>query len=329
VTRSPGNHNHVVQTRLLAGTAVALRLFLLSSLLLYVAAGASYAEERGLTRFFRMGDGQIHIRNSHNGHEANVQMLKPDGSLNDRALIALDNIFKFTPNEQDKHVSLRLLFLLDYFSDMVAPGKVIDLESGYRNPEYNQALRKSGHIVAPTSTHMDAMAIDFSIKGVAGKNLWEAIKKEGCCGVGHYGGNTVHLDSGRPRFWEAATANVDSGVSDFNRRIYLSTQYDRYRSGEKVRLALSSVSDYPFGVKRVVGIVKDGGADDDRGIVSRIREEDECIPVTDRTGGRSLQIPLPQDLPGGGYRIRVEFCQVPFPQMPSQILSNPVEIVAD
>jgi uncharacterized protein YcbK (DUF882 family) len=289
----------------------------------------SVAGNREIRRFFRVGDGHINISDVRTGYHANVQLLESDGSLNESGLLALDKVFGFSSDEAKAHISLRLIFLLDYFSDKLAPGKMIELYSGYRNPEYNQKLRSAGGNVAPTSTHMDAMAIDFSIKGVGGNRLWETIREEACCGVGHYGGNTIHLDSGKPRFWKAATSKVNSGESEFNRRIYLSTQYDRYRPGETLRLAISSASDYPFGVKRAIIITKEGRVDENSDIIGHIQGNNECIPITDRTAGRSLYTPLPQSLPPGMYRIHIEFCRIPFPQMPAGVISNPIEIVSE
>ena len=101
--------------------------------------------------------------------------------------------------------------------------------------------------MAKTSLHIDGMALDFSIEGVKGLELWEMIRQKNCCGVGNYGGDIVHLDAGRPRFWEKATAGVGTGESDHNRRLPLSTEFDRYRSGQKVRLILASLSDLGFG----------------------------------------------------------------------------------
>ncbi len=277
-------------------------------------------------RFFRVGDGHIHIRNRYNGREANVRLLKKDGSIDERALAALDRVFGLTGNNEGEHISLRLLFLLDYFSDQVAPGRTIELYSGYRAPAYNQKLRAAGRIVAPTSTHMDAMAIDFAMKGVNGKELWEIIRREECCGVGHYGGATVHLDSGRPRFWEAATSKVDSGESQYNRRVYLSTEYDRYRAGEEIRLMLSSVSDYPFGAEKRVRFVREGSAASDAVANGEIRAREECVPIRNRSEGKSVYVRLPNDLPSGRYRVDTDFCSKPFPQMPSTISSNVIEV---
>jgi len=319
--------DHGRYTRVLFCAIAMLLWFLPQVLFVQTAIGISEAADTEIKRFFRMGDGRIRIRNVHNALVADVQVLNHDGTLNEGALRKLDRVFGFPEGKKDEHVSLRLIFLLNYFSEKVAPGRIIELESGYRDPEYNQKLRSLGGIVAPTSTHMDGMAIDFSIKGVAGKALWETIRKEECCGVGYYGGRMVHLDSGRPRFWEAATSKVNSGESDFNRRMYLSTEYDRYKPGENVHLTLSSVSNYGFGVKRAITIVKEGLTDEDGAIIGRIRADDECISISDRSDGRSLYVPLPEGLPPGRYRISVEFCRIPFPQMPGRIVSNPVEVV--
>jgi uncharacterized protein YcbK (DUF882 family) len=284
------------------------------------------AADAAITRFFRAGDGHLHIRSNKTGAEAKVRLLKKNGTLDDDGLTALDRVFGFQ-SVNGEHVSLRLLFLLDYFSDKVAKDGLIELESGFRSVEYNRRLRESGGTVAPTSTHIDAMAIDFSIPGVAGRQLWELIRKENCCGVGHYGGDIIHLDSGRPRFWETATAGVNSGMSDFNRRLYLSTEYDRYRAGETLRLILSSVSDYGFGVARSIVILKEGSTDGHHSAGSRIQSDRECIPINERSDGRALFVPLPVDLEAGRYRVRLGFCDIPFPQMPSDILSNVIEVV--
>lgn len=278
-----------------------------------------------IERFFRMGDGEIHIRNVHNGLQAKVRLLERDGSFNEGALEAMDKVFGFSSRTGGEHVSLRLLFLLDYFSDRVAPGKVIQLTSGYRDPEYNQSLRKMGRNVALTSTHMDAMAIDFFIENVNGKALWEMIRKENCCGVGHYGGRTIHMDSGRPRFWEAATSKVSSGESELNRRIYLTTQYDRYRAGEVVRLSLASISDFGFGVVPDITLLKEDGTSEE--VKAIISGHSECVIIHDGGEGRSLRAPLPNRLSPGRYRMRVQLCNRPFQQMPEKIESNLIEVV--
>jgi uncharacterized protein YcbK (DUF882 family) len=277
--------------------------------------------------FFLMGDGWVHIRNAQNNLETRVNLLHPDGSLNDSALSQVDKVFGFSTGDQGEHISPRLLFMLDYFSDLAAPGKVIQLHSGYRNPEYNSKLKQSGLTVAKTSLHIDGMALDFSLEGVKGRDLWELIRQKNCCGTGHYGGDIVHLDAGRPRFWEKATAGVGTGESDYNRRLTLSTEFDRYRPGQKVRLILASLSDLGFGINRSGALV--GDREGEHSLVPLKLQNNgnqDCFLIHSMRTARFLYVELPQEIPEGRYRIRLNFCQRPFEQMPLQAVSNEIEI---
>jgi uncharacterized protein YcbK (DUF882 family) len=278
-------------------------------------------------RFFLMGDGKIILKNERTGNEASVSLLTADGHLNEEGFIRIDEVFGFPHREKDEHISPRLLFMLDYFSDLIAPGAQIILDSGYRSPEYNQKLRDGGGIVAKTSLHMDGMAIDFRIPGVDGKRLWDLIRSKDCCGVGHYGGETIHLDSAKPRFWEADTAGVSSGKSDYNQRIYLSTDYDRYQSGDRARLCFSSVSDFGFGVIPSAAFVNDlEGQCVLQTTPLETGEETDCRKIENRKESRFLYLRIPQGLPEGRCRIRIDFCRKPFPQMPFYCVSNEIEI---
>jgi uncharacterized protein YcbK (DUF882 family) len=292
-------------------------------------ASAPYLVAQGpMAPFFLMGDGRVHIRNAQNNLEAKVNLLNADGSLNESALSQVDAVFGFSTKDQGEHISPRLLFMLDYFSDLVAPGKVIHLHSGYRNSEYNDKLKKAGLTVAKTSLHMDGMALDFSLEGVKGRELWEIIRRKNCCGVGHYGGEIVHLDAGRPRFWEKATAGVGTGESDYNRRLTLSTEFDRYRPGQKVRLILASLSDLGFGINRLGALVAD--REGERPIADLKLQSggnQDCIFIQERRATRFIYMDLPQEIPEGRYRFRLNFCQRPFEQMPLKAMSNEIEIL--
>ncbi len=277
-------------------------------------------------RFFIMGDGILHIKNSKTGLEADVHLYSADGSPNESSLNKIDDVFGFPTKEKGEHISLRLLSMLDYFSDRAAPGKTINLDSGYRSPRYNTGLRNAGGNVAKTSEHMDGMALDFNLKGVDGRKLWEMVKEKNCCGVGYYGGADIHLDSGRPRFWQAATSKVRTGASDYNRKIYLSTNFDRYQAGERARLSLSSISDFSFGVEATVSIMNKRS---EQLATAKIKngENVDCIPIDNRKTSHFLYIDLPADLPKGRYQIKMDFCDRPFGQMPTATLSNTIEIL--
>jgi uncharacterized protein YcbK (DUF882 family) len=279
-------------------------------------------------RFFLHGDGRLRIINEHTGKQVAVNLVAPDGNLDEKALSAIDSVFGFPGDVKGEHISLRLLFMLDFFSDLTGPGKTIRLSSGYRPPEYNEKLKKAGGNVARTSTHLDGMAVDFAIDGVDGKRLWAAIREKNCCGVGHYGGTTVHLDAARPRFWEAATSGTATRESEMNRRIHLSTEYDRYRPGEQVRLFFSSVSDFGFGIETEAALLTEG-KEQGRTITLRLpgTGPSSCLSVADRRASRFVFADLPTGLEPGRYRVSLTFCNRPFDEMPRKTLSNPIEIL--
>jgi uncharacterized protein YcbK (DUF882 family) len=276
------------------------------------------------------GDGRLVIRGV-SGKVLDIRYQKEDGSLDDAAFAQIDALFGFPTITMGENISRRMLGMLDYFSDLVAPGKTIVMASGYRSQSYNNQLRKAGRTAAKTSTHIDGMAIDFSIAGVEGKAFWDLIRHRDCCGAGNYGGNVIHLDSGRPRFWEKATSKVNTGASDFNRYIYLSTEYDRYEVGERARLLFTSISDFGFGVKPGFDFVSDKEGENQ---VSSGRLETEsshikdgCLMIRERKDARFIFMKIPSDMKAGRYRIKLDFCHKPFTEMPDETVSNEIEVV--
>ena len=308
---------------------VRLYMLLKGSLLFIIVLRATVLAQTNPPPFFLMGDGKIHIQNVQTNKEAKVNMLLTDGSLNESALEQIDAVFGYKSRSKGDHISPRMLFMLNYFSNLVAPGRTIFLTSGYRSPEYNDGLRKAGKIAAKTSVHMDGLALDFYIEGVNGKELWEIIREKNCCGVGHYGGREIHLDAARPRFWEAATSKVNTNESDYNRKMYLSTDFDRYRPGQNVRLTLSSISDLGFGIrKKVLLFYETAGNNPAAEMEIQNINSNDCRMIKDRSDLRLINFNLPKDLKEGRYRIRLDFCQRPFDQMPVKIESNEIEVLA-
>ena len=275
-----------------------------------------------------MGSGSLHLKNMRNNHEAKVNLLNQDGSFNEEALNKVDWVFGFPTEEKGEHISPRLLFMLSYFTDRLAPGKTINIESAYRSPEYNNQIRDQGNNAARTSTHQDGIALDFWLEGVNGKYIWETIRAKNCGGIGHYGDKTVHFDAGRPRFWEAATSGTRVKEPDYNRHLFLSTDFDRYRPKERARLAFSSISTFDFGVRPMVQIVR---ADEQQNPVATVRLDravaTDCLRIGDRKASRLLSTSLPANLPAGRYKVKIDFCEKPFPQMPSEAFSNEIELI--
>ena len=290
--------------------------------------GVQCAADQPSDRFFMMGCGKLDLKNLRNEREAKIHLLNRDGSFNEKSFDEADRVFGFPTREKGEHISPRLLFMLSYFSDHVAPGKMITIESGYRSPDYNNKIREKGANAAKTSAHIDGMALDFWIEGVDGKELWELVRAKNCCGVGYYGGKTIHLDSGRPRYWEAATSGTKSEKPDDNRHIYLSTDFDRNGLGEKIKLSLSGISTFGFGVRPTAHLYS--SADVEKLIAPiqiQTRNETNCILIQDHMSSRFLYTTLPNELPAGRYKVRIEFCARPFAQMPSDVSSNEIELV--
>ena len=154
------------------------------------------------------------------------------------------------------------------------------------------------------------------------------IRQKNCCGVGHYGGKEIHLDASRPRFWEAATSGVDTNESDYNRRMFLSTDFDRYRPGQALRLSLSSVSAFGFGIRKRAALMTDRqGSPSLTEIDLQTQSNGDCLPIKDRETSHWINLTLPPNIKEGRYRLRLDFCQRPFEQMPLNIVSNEIEIL--
>jgi uncharacterized protein YcbK (DUF882 family) len=305
-----------------------MRIYLFVFIFLFCSCCSNTANaELSHGRFFIMGSGRMHLKNLRNNREANVQLLNADGSFNESDFNTVDWVFGYPTKEKGEHISPRLLFMLSYFAERMAPGKTINIESAYRSPEYNDAIRAQGNNAARTSAHIDGMALDFWLEGVDGKKLWETIRARNCGGIGHYGGKTVHFDAGRPRFWEAATSGTRRKEPDENRHLYLTTGYDRYAPAEKVRLALSSLSSFNFGVQPVIEVFRSGNHEQPLATLP-IDQVDgsSCQMIGTRKASRFLTATLPAKIPAGRYQLKLSFCNRPFARMPEEAFSNPIEI---
>lgn len=80
-------------------------------------------------------------------------------------------------------------------------GKPLIIESGYRSPSYNAALRRKSKRVAKHSQHMKCAAIDFRINGISMRRLQRYVRSlPEIGGVGIYS-RWVHIDTGSKRDW--------------------------------------------------------------------------------------------------------------------------------
>lgn len=293
----------------------------------------SFAAEKG--RYFLEGDGDIAFTNKNTGAVTRVTYRNADGSYNTAAIKTIDQVFGLSP-DFGEDISLRLISNLDFFQDKYTPGKPLTLYSGFRSPAYNQKLRDQKRKAGRTSYHIDGMAADVVFVGYESKKIWEDIRHLNCCGIGYYDGISVHIDSGRPRFWTTETALPKVDTPPQNKNIYLSIDKDIYLPGETMQLFFSGISDYPFGVKAQMELVRDSAGAHVSAPLRFVPQFPEnknpdpnaCMVLKDRKDSRQILWPIPSDKKylSGKLAVSVEFCDPITPLMPKTLLSRPFVI---
>ncbi len=222
------------------GHAIALLALVMALLLPLTLAPPAAAAP--LERFFRMGSGELHLLNHRNEREARVQLLAPDHSLSEAALTQVDRVFGFPTREKGEHISPRLLFLLSYFADRVAPGgpSTSNPATAARNTTTTCAKAGNAGLHPYPPGRPGARFLD---RGRGRQGAVELVRAENCsAGVGHYGGRTIHLDAGRPRFWKAATSGTRARGAGREPPCHPGHPLRPLPARETVRLSLSSVS---------------------------------------------------------------------------------------
>ncbi len=117
--------------------------------------------------------------------------------------------------------------------------------------------------------------------------MWVALREQKIAGVGYYKAQSfMHIDTGRPRFWEPQTSRVGERISAGNARVFARTDYDRYRDLVGATIRLHSVTAFPL---RISSVAHSGAtaltiapADDEPTI------EDKCIVFA--TPGRAHRL---------------------------------------
>jgi uncharacterized protein YcbK (DUF882 family) len=271
-------------------------------------------------RYFFSGDGSIHLINAHTNASARIQYRLPDGSYPAEARERIDRLFGVPVGSHD-HISLRLVSVLDYIEERYR--QPIEIISGYRSPEYNEGLRAKGRLAAKTSMHLEGMAADIRMRKVLSAEWFQTLKAMGCCGVGYYHDNSLHVDTGPVRYWDETTSKVQTNISEHNKQVMVRTEQDIYLPGETVALRLARITDYPLGLASGFAVVQD---EQEPQMFSFDEKGDACLPVKD-PGQRTFKWTVPSDFsPEGKVQFRLRLCDRAYPEMPEQILSNPIEV---
>ncbi len=296
-----------------------------------LAVFAAEADVSGPARYFYSGDGHISLVSRKNGAAFEGSFRHADGRYNPAAIKAIHQVFDapYTPNRPQ--LSLRLIEYLDYLEDQLNPGARITITSGFRNPAYNRGLRQGGGLAAKASLHQYGMAADLVMTGVPSRKLWHKVRQVGFGGTGYYHGETVHVDVGPARFWDAKTSGVGTGISDDNKLIGLVTDFDIYPPESEITMRFIRMTAFPIGVSARFELKRrttDGGLALATAFRPLFRQKvpDECRQLADIDQMAFIRWRLPADLPPGRYTITARFCGRPWNGMPASATTPDFEI---
>jgi hypothetical protein len=197
------------------------------------------------------------------------------------------------------------------------------LDSGYRSPNYNQGLKQQGRQVAGGSLHTEGLAADLAFPRPLLRDLWMRLRGLDCCGVGVYAKEGfLHVDVGRPRFWEATTSRVAENLSAGNARVFARTEYDRYERNEAMTVRLHALTVPPVRIARTARIVRDDGAPLPVRVEGDEPERDGCLEIG--ASGATVRV-LSVDAAVRG-RVELTTCEPRPEQTPEAIATGPVEV---
>jgi len=244
-------------------------------------------------RFFLSGDGLLSLENAHTREKVIVRYREADGTYSRAALDSIDRIFRSRGDDARTRVALRLVELIDFLEDHEKPEALL-LVSGYRSEGYNSAIVARGGQAARSSMHSEGLAADLKFEGVDHRDLWNRLRARECCGVGFYEkSGFIHVDTGRPRFWEQHTSKVKENLSKGNARVIARTDYDRYGDVVGLETRLHAITLHPLRVSRRAQLVAaDSGvtlADLRLGAPGEPDAPGDCIAVDgDHAGARQV-----------------------------------------
>lgn len=299
-------------------------------------------------RFFLHGDGVLHLENAHTREKVVVRFRNADGTYSEDALMKIDAIFRSRGDDERTRVALRLVEVIDYLEDTEQP-RPLQLVSGYRSEGYNAALIAKGGQAARSSMHSEGLAADLRFGGVDHRALWERLRALECCGAGFYEkSGFLHVDTGKPRFWEQHTSKVKENLSKGNARVIARTGYDRYGDLLGLEATLHGITVHPLRVSRRAQLVAaDGGralATLELAPAHPDATDGDCIVVDGRDAGARERLrvvsvnplgtgtaeapPRPDQDVALRSRVVLSTCEPRLEATPERIETNPIEASA-
>lgn len=159
------------------------------------ALGAPLIKNPGLER-------KLTFNNLHTGEKLTA-VYWAGGNYQLEALKEIDHVLRDHRSGSSIEMDRQLFDLLFMLQRDIGLQKEFQIISGYRSPETNELLRKTGGGgVAKKSYHMLGKALDIRVPGVPLRDLQHKALRLKSGGVGYYGrSNFVHVDVGPVRHW--------------------------------------------------------------------------------------------------------------------------------
>jgi uncharacterized protein YcbK (DUF882 family) len=147
-------------------------------------------------------EGRLTLLNVWTDERLEVNYRNEAGHYDLEALDDINRIFRCHYTGQVAAMDVRVLEYINLVQHTLGGGREIHIISGFRSPEYNALLVRSGRRAARNSLHMQGQAVDLRIPGVHPNVVRQAAVKLRRGGVGYYPRSKfVHLDSGPFRTW--------------------------------------------------------------------------------------------------------------------------------
>jgi uncharacterized protein YcbK (DUF882 family) len=302
----------------------AIRLLTVSAALSACMAAVSPIRSGAETpaRFFFSGDGVLDLAHAHFDERVALRYRSGSSEYDADALARIRHHMRSREDGREGEVSLRLIELIDFVEDLSRPERLV-LVSGYRSPEFNADLKSRGRSVASASTHTEGLAADVQLAGVDLRRLWLDLRRLEVGGVGFYEKEGfLHLDTGKARFWEAATSGVSKGLSEANARLFARTDFDRYEDLAGAVIRVHGITLLPL---RIAAEAQRG--EDALGIEptdERVRRIDGCWVLDDSEVRAEFRVTSPAR-PDGRLPIVLATCAPREGATPAAVETNPVE----
>lgn len=186
-------------------------------------------------------DGFLRLYNFHLNETLEIAYEK-DHVPNPEAVKRVSQFLRSRDNAEVAGMNLDLIHLLDHLADHFGVD-TLEIISGYRRPEFNEALRAEGRNVAKNSYHTKGMASDIHMDEITEKKLVNYVRRLGRGGVGYYPDLLmVHVDVGRVHTWQENEFTDRTDIGEFNKEcsLDLKTDYLFYFDGQIQNLTVTN-----------------------------------------------------------------------------------------